>query len=327
MLAGVGATVELAVLELTVTNLIHDLLQESALVALDQRVPLAPPNHLDNVPAGAPKNPLQLLDDFAVTAHRAVQSLQVAVDHKVQVAQPLAASKRNRAQRLGLITFAVSEETPDLAVSVIHQTALALILHHVGLIDGLNRSQPHRHGGELPVVGHEPRVRIRREASPPNFPTEIFQLLLADHPLEKRARIHARRTVPLVIHQITGMAVGRAAKEMIHPHVIERGARGKTRNMPAKSVLVVVCAHHHRHGIPADKRAYAALHKQIPGHGSLVLRGDRVAKRGGNGAGQRHPGRLCVLRQLPQQLPGGLRTVGAEHRVQRFGPLLYLNSI
>ena len=228
VLAGVGATVELAVLELTVTHLIHDLLQESALVALDQRVPLAPPNHLDDMPAGAPKNSLQLLDDFSVTAHRTIQSLQVTVDHKVQVAQPLAASERNRAQRLGLITFAVSEETPDLAVSVIDQTAFALILHHVGLIDGLNRSQPHRHGGELPVVGHEPRVRIRREASPPNFPTEIFELLLADDPLKIGARIHARRTVPLVIHQITGMAVGRAAKEMIHPYVIERGARGKT---------------------------------------------------------------------------------------------------
>ena len=42
VLSGVGTAIEFAVLQLTVADLIHDLLQVAALVALDQRIPLGP---------------------------------------------------------------------------------------------------------------------------------------------------------------------------------------------------------------------------------------------------------------------------------------------
>src|SRR3712207_8628494 len=48
-------------------------------VARDQRVPARAPDHLEHVPAGAAEDALQLLDDLAVAAHRAVEALQVAV--------------------------------------------------------------------------------------------------------------------------------------------------------------------------------------------------------------------------------------------------------
>src|SRR5699024_11743770 len=58
-------------------------------ICLQQGVPLPAPDHLDDVPAGAPERGFQLLDDLAVAAHRAVQALQVAVDHEGEVVQLL----------------------------------------------------------------------------------------------------------------------------------------------------------------------------------------------------------------------------------------------
>ena len=49
-----------------------------------------PQMHLDDVPAGAAEDRLELLDDLAVAAHRAVEPLQVAVDDEDQVVELLA---------------------------------------------------------------------------------------------------------------------------------------------------------------------------------------------------------------------------------------------
>ena len=77
---------------------------------------------------------------FAVAAHRAIQALQVTVDHKIQVAQFLR-PPGNGPKRLRLITLAVAHETPDLAIAMVKQTALLLILHDVGLVNRLNGAQ------------------------------------------------------------------------------------------------------------------------------------------------------------------------------------------
>src|SRR5579863_10186217 len=54
-------------------------------VAGKQRVPIRPPQDLDNVPARAVKERLELLDDLAVAAYRSVEALQIAVDDKGQI--------------------------------------------------------------------------------------------------------------------------------------------------------------------------------------------------------------------------------------------------
>ena len=58
----------------------------------EQAVPVAAPDHLDDVPAGAAEVGLEFLDDLAVAAHRAVETLQVAVDDERQVVQLFARS-------------------------------------------------------------------------------------------------------------------------------------------------------------------------------------------------------------------------------------------
>src|SRR5919106_1105347 len=72
VLADVGAGLDDVFLVLAVERLVHALDEEAGVVRLDQRVPVAPPDHLDDVPAGAAEGGLQLLDNLAVAAHRAV---------------------------------------------------------------------------------------------------------------------------------------------------------------------------------------------------------------------------------------------------------------
>src|ERR1700760_211790 len=97
-------------LEVTVRRDVHQVDQRAVGVLVEQLVPLAAPDHLDDVPAGAPEERLQLLDDLAVAAYRAVQALQVAVDDEREVVQLLARGQADRAERLGLVHLAVAEE-------------------------------------------------------------------------------------------------------------------------------------------------------------------------------------------------------------------------
>ena len=98
MLAGIGTPIEFAVLKLPITDIVHDFLQQPALIALDQGIPFASPHYFDDVPARSSEHALQLLNDFAITPDRTIKALQIAVDDKVQVPQALPTCQRNRAQ-------------------------------------------------------------------------------------------------------------------------------------------------------------------------------------------------------------------------------------
>ena len=112
VLADVGAAGHAELLELAVQGLVHLLDEQPVDVARQELVPLARPDDLDDVPAGAAEDRFELLDDLAVAADRAVESLQVAVDDEGQVVEALAGRQVQRAQRLGLVGLAVAEERP-----------------------------------------------------------------------------------------------------------------------------------------------------------------------------------------------------------------------
>ncbi len=153
------------------------------------------PDDLDHVPAGAAEDALELLDDLAVAAHRAVESLQVAVDDEDQVVEGFAASQRNRAERLRLVAFAVAEERPDLATFGLREPAAFEIFEEPRLVDRRQRSQTHGHRRELPELGHQPRMRIRGYALAFAFLPKIDQLLIGESTLDEGAshRSPARR--------------------------------------------------------------------------------------------------------------------------------------
>ena len=64
--------VSLVGLIFTVDGLFHNLAQDPFFVACEQGIPIAAPNHFDDVPAAATKIAFKLLNDFAVATHWAI---------------------------------------------------------------------------------------------------------------------------------------------------------------------------------------------------------------------------------------------------------------
>src|SRR5690606_19994919 len=127
VLADVRARLDGELLVLPVDDLAEAADQQAVGVAGEQRIPVAAPDALDDVPAGAAEDRLQFLDDLPVAAHRPVEPLQVAVDDEDQVVEPLARRERDRAERLGLVALAVAEERPDLPVPERLQAAVVQV--------------------------------------------------------------------------------------------------------------------------------------------------------------------------------------------------------
>src|SRR5690606_28670640 len=327
MLARVGAAEGLAVLVLAVDGFHHQLAQHALVVARQQRIPVAAPDQLDDVPAGAPEAAFQFLDDLAVAAHRAVQALQVAVDDEDQVVQALAAGQGDGAQALGLVRLAVAEEAPDLAVALGHQAAGFHVLEEARLVDGADRAQAHGHGRELPVVRHQPGMRVAGNTLAVDFHAEVVQLAFADAALEEAAGIDARRAVALDVDQVARMLLAGRAPEVVEADVVEGGAGGEAGDVAAQVARLAVGAHHHGHGVPADQAADAPFHGRITVALGLQVRRDGVGVRGGRMEGQRRAGPARQLGHAFQQLVGALGTVVVQHRLQRLHPLPGLGRI
>jgi hypothetical protein len=142
MLARVGAALGLEVLVFAVHALFHALAQDALAVHGQQRIPVGTPEHLDDVPAGAPEGGFQFLDDLAVAAHRAVQALQVAVDDEDQVVQLFAGGQGDGAQGFRLVGLAVAQEGPDLAAGGVGDAPVVQVFQEAGLVDGLRGRGP-----------------------------------------------------------------------------------------------------------------------------------------------------------------------------------------
>src|SRR3954452_10776174 len=98
-------------------------------------MPLPSPHHLDDAPAGAAEEGLQLLDDLAVAADRSVQPLQVAVDHEGEVVEFLATGDADRAERLDLVHLSVAEERPHSLPAGVLDPPPVQIAVEPGLVD------------------------------------------------------------------------------------------------------------------------------------------------------------------------------------------------
>ena len=225
VLPDVGARLDRVLLGLAVEHLAHAMDECAVDVARQQRVPLAAPDDLDHVPAGAPEDGLQLLHDLAVAAHRAVESLEVAVDHEGEVVEPFAGGDRQRAQRLRLVHLAVAQERPDPAAAGVLDAPVVEIAVEARLVDRRQRPDAHRDRRELPEVGHQARMGVRAEALPRHdLLPEVVQLVLRQAPLEERAGIDARRRVALVEDLVAHARRVLAPEEVVEAHLVQ--ARG-----------------------------------------------------------------------------------------------------
>jgi hypothetical protein len=201
---------------------LHPLQQNARLVLGEQRVPRRAPYDLDHVPARAAEDPLEFLDDLAVATHWAVESLQVAVDDEDQVVETFAATQRNCAERLWLVAFAVAEERPDLAAFGLREAAALEVLEKARLVDRHQRTQSHRHRGELPELGHQPRMRVRRYALAVAFLAEVLELLVGKASLDVGASVDPRCDMALHIDQVAAVIARRTAPEVTEADVVQQ---------------------------------------------------------------------------------------------------------
>ena len=143
MFARIGTTFSLAVLQFAIDHFIHDFLHQAFAITSKQWVPMATPKDFDDIPSSTAENSFQLLDDFGVTTNRSIETLQITVDHENQVIKTFAPSEADRTQGFRFVHLSIAEECPNFAIWLIREASIHQILHDMGLVDRLNRSETH----------------------------------------------------------------------------------------------------------------------------------------------------------------------------------------
>ena len=321
LLADVGAALRLEVLVFAVDAFLHELAQPPGRVLGQQLVPVRAPHHLDDVPAGAAEAALELLDDLAVAAHRPVEPLQVAVDDEDQVVELLAAGEADRAEALRLVHLAVAAEHPHVPALRVGEAARVQVLQEPRLVDGHDRPEPHRHGRELPELGHEPGVRIGRETLAVDLLAEVQELLLREPTLEVGARVDAGRGVALHEDEVAAVVLRGRVPEVHEAGVVERRRRLERGDVAAELGGDLVGAQDDGGRVPADDGANAVL--DFPVARVLGLFSDRNAIHVGRIGGKRHPSARppCRFNNLSEHMVGALRALERDYGRNGVGPL------
>ncbi len=321
LLADVGARLDGVLLVLAVDDLAHPFDEQAVVVLLEQRIPLAAPDHLDHVPARAAERRLELLDDLPVAADRAVETLQVAVDDEDQVVELLARAERDGAERFGFVGFAVAEERPHLRVGALLQAAVLEVAHEARLVDRVDRADAHRDRGEFPEVGHEPRMRVGREtAARLQLAPEVLELLGTESAFEECARVDARRGVPLEVDDVAVVVVALPLEEVVEPDFVERCGRRVRRDVAADALFDLVRLHHHRQRVPAHQALDASLDLAAAWEGGLFCGGDCVDVGGVGSEGLLDAVQPRMVGQLAKQLADPRRAARLEHVIKRLEP-------
>ena len=323
VLAHVGAVVGLVGLVVAVGRGVHQIDQRAVAVGVQQRVPFAAPDHLDDVPAGAAEERLQLLDDLAVAAHRAVEALQVAVDDEGQVVQALQRGDVGQPAAFRLVRLAVAEERPHVLIGGVLDAAVVQVVVEPRLIDRVHRAQAHRHRRELPEVRHQPRVRIGRQpaAGVAVLLAEAVELVGGEPALEERAGVDARGGVALDEDLVAAAGVGLAAEEVVEADLVERRRRRVGRNVAAHTDSRALRPVHHDGGVPPDPRPVAPLDILVAGKPRLQLGRDGVHVVGGGQRGNGDPLFAGAFQQPQHQVTRPRRPRPFQQCVERFQPL------
>ena len=176
ILPDIGTALDDVLLVLAVDDLVHALSQKARRIAGQQLVPVATPNHLDDVPARTAELAFEILNDLAVAADRAVEALEIAIDHPDEVVEVLAAGHADGSVRFRFIRLTVSDEGPDHGIVVLcNEFARLQVAAEAGLINGMDGTQSHGDRGEDPEIGHQERMRVRAQTRMVlQFLTEVF---------------------------------------------------------------------------------------------------------------------------------------------------------
>ena len=273
MFAHIGAVVGFHGLVVAVQRVHHDFLERTLFVAGQQGVPTGAPQQLDDVPARATELAFKLLHDLAVASHRAVQALQIAVDHEDQVVQVLAGGQTDGAQGFDLVHLAIAAEHPDLAVFGVGNATGMQVLQKARLVNRHQGAQAHGHRGELPKLGHQLGVWVTGQTLAVDLLAEVEQLLFGQAAFKVGAGINARRYVALDVEAITTVffsGLGAlSVPEMVETSTKQTCQRGKRANVATQITAVFgvmsVGLDDHGHGVPAHVGAQALFDFQVAG--------------------------------------------------------------
>ena len=72
-------------MEVTIWSDIHESSQRTVMVISQQAIPFTTPDNFDDVPSGSTEEAFEFLNNLAVTANGAIQTLQVSVNDEVEV--------------------------------------------------------------------------------------------------------------------------------------------------------------------------------------------------------------------------------------------------
>ena len=195
VLAHIGAVVGLEGLVVTIGGGVHDVDQGTLGVLFQQLIPAAAPNNLDDLPAGAAEEGLQLLDDLGIAANRAVKALQVAVDHEGEVIQLVEGCDLQQAAGFWLVHLAIAQESPYVLLGGVLDAASLQVLIKACLVDSVNRAQAHGHGGEFPEPWHQAWVRVGRQPlalATGYLLAEAIKVLFSQAAFHESTCVHAR---------------------------------------------------------------------------------------------------------------------------------------
>ena len=203
MLPNIGAAHTNVFLVLSIDDFGHALGQQTGFIFLEESVPIASPDHLDHIPTRTTEDRFKLLNDLAVSSHRTVEALQIAINDKDKVVEFLTRSERNCTESFGLVAFSVTQERPYFLSRRILQPSVLQVLIKSSLINRHDGTKSHRDGWVLPKVWHQPRVRIAAQSTfGLKLLSKVLELCLTQSPFQKRSRIHPRRCVPLEVNDI-----------------------------------------------------------------------------------------------------------------------------
>src|SRR5699024_8986630 len=145
------------------------------------------------------------------------------------------------------------------------------------LIDGSDWANAHGDGGELPVIAHQPGVRIAGQAVVgAGFGTEVAQLVFAEAAFQIGAGVDAWGRMALEIDQVTAVLFAGGVEEVVKADFVERGRRRITGDMAAHAVVLAVGLYHHGHSVPAHDRANAPFQRRITRRAHLGVLGNGV---------------------------------------------------
>mmetsp|Transcript_10161 Transcript_10161/g.24203 ORF Transcript_10161/g.24203 Transcript_10161/m.24203 type:complete len:425 (+) Transcript_10161:1845-3119(+) len=302
---------------------LEDLDELPVVVLIDELGHGAPPHQLDHIVPRPAEQALELLDHLGVASHGAVQALVVAVHDEAQVVQPLPATDCDGAYSLGLIHLSVPNKTPHAAVGSVLQPAHVQVPEVTGLVGGHQRPQPHGHGGVLPEIGHQPRVRVTGETLPSlDLLAEVEDTVDGQPPLQEGTGVGARRRVALHVQRVPHPVAFLPAEEVVLEHLNKvSNPRERSNVAPHPGRPLVGVAHHHRR-IPPDDVADLLLHHHVTGVGLLLAAGDGVVERGDRGLADGHVQSSGLVKQHVQQKSGPVGAGVLHHGLKGLKPIL-----